>query len=80
MLDEGHYSQGAGPQWKVGGARFPNLYKALLVGPNSWVLREGPGTRSTMWYERGREKKGSPWQLIWHVESKFSYPVIDIYG
>ena len=34
MLDEDKYSQGAGPWWKVGGARFPNLYKALLVGPN----------------------------------------------
>ena len=33
-LDEDKYSQVAYPQWKVGGARFPNLYKALLVGPN----------------------------------------------
>ena len=34
VLDEDKYSQGAGPRWKIGGARFPNLYKALLVGPN----------------------------------------------
>ena len=34
MLDEDKYSTGAGPQWKIEGARFTNLYKALLVGPN----------------------------------------------
>ena len=34
VLDEDKYGQGAGPLWKNGGDRFPNLYKASLVGPN----------------------------------------------
>ena len=34
VLNEDKYSQGAGPRWKIGGARFPNLYKALIVGTN----------------------------------------------
>ena len=34
VLDEYKYSQGAGTRWKNGGARFPNLYKVLLVGSN----------------------------------------------
>ena len=34
VLDEYKYSQGAGPWWKIGGALFPNLYKALLVEPD----------------------------------------------
>ena len=34
VLDEDKYGQGAGTLWKNGGARFPNLYMALLVGPN----------------------------------------------
>ena len=30
VLGEGKYRPGSGPQWKTGGTRYPNLYKALL--------------------------------------------------
>ena len=34
MLGESKYGPGSGPQWKVGGTRYPNLYKALLEEPS----------------------------------------------
>ena len=34
MLGEGKYGPGFGPQWKTGGTRYPNLYKAILEEPS----------------------------------------------
>ena len=34
VLGEGKYGPGSGPQWKTGGTRYPNLYKALLEEPS----------------------------------------------
>ena len=33
VLGEEKYGPGSEPQWKAGGARYPNLYKALLEEP-----------------------------------------------
>merc|ERR1712194_97498 len=34
VLGEEKYGPGSEPQWKAGGARYPNLYKALLEEPS----------------------------------------------
>ena len=34
VLGEEKYGPGSGPQWKTGGTRYPNLYKALLEEPS----------------------------------------------
>jgi hypothetical protein len=34
VLGEDKYGPGSGPQWKTGGTRYPNLYKALLEEPS----------------------------------------------
>ena len=34
LLGEEKYGPGSEPQWKAGGARYPNLYKALLEEPS----------------------------------------------
>ena len=34
MLGEEKYGPGSEPQWKAGGTRYPNLYKALLEEPS----------------------------------------------
>ena len=34
LLGDGKYGPGSGPQWKTGGTRYPNLYKALLEEPS----------------------------------------------
>ena len=35
LLGEEKYGPGSEPQWKAGGTRYPNLYKALLEEPSS---------------------------------------------
>ena len=34
VLGESKHGPGSGPQWKAGGIRYPNLYKALLEEPS----------------------------------------------
>ena len=34
LLGEEKYGPGSEPQWKAGGTRYPNLYKALLEEPS----------------------------------------------
>ena len=34
VLGDGTYGPGSGHQWKTGGTRYPNLYKALLKEPS----------------------------------------------
>ena len=34
VLGEEKYGPGSEPQWKAGGTRYPNLYKALLEEPS----------------------------------------------
>ena len=34
LLGESKYGPGSGPQWKTGGSRYPNLYKAFLEEPS----------------------------------------------
>ena len=34
VLGDSKYRPGSGPQWKAGGNRYPNLYKALLEEPS----------------------------------------------
>ena len=38
LLGEEKYGPGSEPQWKAGGGRYPNLYKAILEEP-SRILR-----------------------------------------
>ena len=47
VLDDNKYSPGAGPRWKAGQARFPNLYKALLVRPDIYASATENPTRDT---------------------------------
>ena len=51
VLGEEKYGPGSEPQWKAGGTRYPNLYKALLEEPSR--------TRRTKLLEdNSRAKKG----------------------
>ena len=51
VLGEGKYGPGSEPQWKIGGTRYPNLYKALLEEPSRM-------RRTKLLEDNSRAKKG----------------------
>ena len=51
MVGEGKYGPGSGPQWKTGGTRYLNLYKALLEEPSR--MRRTKLFEDNSWAEKG---------------------------